>query len=371
MKKRADGRYAKQVLVGYFPDGRRKMKTIYGKTIKEVEKKERELRNSIENGTFIEDNKITVGEWADEWLETFKTGISYNTRERYKSLISCQIKPLIGNLKLKDVKLNIIQRTINSLNQSLSYASVKKYKDALHQMFEQAKRLGYVANNPVEGVEMKKFAQKNRDALTDEEVIDICEFCKTNPRGAFIMTLLYTGMRRGEILALTKSDIDMENKIITINKAVEFIGNTPNVKPPKTPKSNRNIPILDPLLPYLEESIKNKPDNVPIFYNLDGSQFDKSSIHRFYNRFLQEYNCFLKEKYGNHEPVKFTMHQFRHTFCTILYKSGVDVKTSQEILGHSSVNVTLGIYTHIDESVRKINAEKVNQYIQKCQSVKS
>ena len=81
-KKRADGRYCKQILVGYQPDGKRKMKTLYGKTIKEVEKKERELREQIESGINVIDN-ITVGEWADIWLKTFKSNIANNTYTRY------------------------------------------------------------------------------------------------------------------------------------------------------------------------------------------------------------------------------------------------------------------------------------------------
>ena len=75
MKKRADGRYCKNVLVGYHPDGKRKFRTIYGKTIKEVEKKEVEIKSQLSNNSYIENDKITVGEWAQEWFETYKTNL--------------------------------------------------------------------------------------------------------------------------------------------------------------------------------------------------------------------------------------------------------------------------------------------------------
>jgi len=101
MKKRSDGRYCKQVLIGYNPNGTRKMKTIYGKTIKEVEKKERDLRIEIENGNLILKN-ISVSDWADEWLITYKTAdLSHYTVRRYKSVIKNQIKPFFGTYEIK------------------------------------------------------------------------------------------------------------------------------------------------------------------------------------------------------------------------------------------------------------------------------
>jgi integrase len=78
-----------------------------------------------------------------------------------------------------------------------------------------------------------------------------------------------------------------------------------------------------------------------------------------YKRFIAEFNEYLGET-----EVYFTMHQFRHTFCTMLYNAGVDVKTAQDILGHSSVNVTLNIYTHLESKMKKINTDKLNKYTQ-------
>lgn len=364
MKKRSDGRYAKQIFVGYDTDGKRKMKTIYGKTMKEVQQKEIEIRKEIEDGCFVDANSITVGEWSIIWLKTFKIDIAYNTYYRYEGIINKYIIPHLGELKLQDVRLDLIQYLIIQLSKKLSSASVKKIKDALHQIFEQAIIMGYIAKNPVNGVSMPKSNEKERSALSDEEVLDLCEFCKTNSRGALIMTLLYTGMRRGELLAFTKADVDLKTRSISIDKSVEFINGKPNVKAPKTKMGRRVVPILDPLLPYIEHLIEGKNMDEPVFSNSQGKHISLSSIRYFYKCFIKEYNDFLKAKYPGIEEVYFTMHQFRHTYCTLLYKAQVDVKTAQELLGHSSVNVTLGIYTHIDKKLRDINAEKINSYIQ-------
>ena len=364
--KRADGRYCKQIVVGYHSDGKRKVITVYGKTIKEVEKKERELRCQIEAGINVVDD-ITVGEWADIWLKTFKSNVAHNTYVRYEGIINNQIKPCIGNNSIKKIRLNMVQAMINDLRDKFAPATVKKIKDVMHQMFQQAIKSQYITLNPADGVEIPKLSQKDRDVIPEEHIQSIEKFCESYKYGAFVMCLLYTGMRRGEILALKVSDIDWENKVIRVNKAVEFKKNTPNIKVPKTPKSNRNIPILNVLEPYLKAVIQNKNEDDMVFCKDNGAIYDKSGIQMLFRNFNKQYNEYL----GNTDlPVHFTMHQFRHTFCTILYNAGIDVKIAQDFLGHSSVNVTLGIYTHLNEERRAIGADKINKYIE-VQSVKN
>ena len=172
-------------------------------------------------------------------------------------------------------------------------------------------------------------------------------------------------MRRGEILALQVKDNDLESGYISVNKAVEFLGNTPNIKVPKTPKSIRMIPILFPLLPYLEKAIAEKDKNEYVFTDRDGNLYTKSSVQRLFKSFNREYNNYINNmQMGSGELLSFTMHQFRHTFCTMMYDAGVDVKTAQNILGHNSVNITLDIYTHLSGYKKSINVDKMNSYIE-------
>lgn len=167
-------------------------------------------------------------------------------------------------------------------------------------------------------------------------------------------------MRRGEILALTTEDVDIENMIIHITKAVEFIDNNPHVKEPKTPKSIRTIPILNCLKPHLERALKGKNKNDIVFCDKFGNIYNKMAIRRLFADFNERYNEYL-DRHEN--PIHFTVHQFRHTFCTLLYNAGVDVKMAQDILGHSSVNVTLEIYTHLTNKSKRLSANKINEYI--------
>lgn len=365
LKKRADGRYCKQIFIGYKPDGTRRMKTIYGKTIREVEKKESEIKGQMEQGINISEN-LTVAEWADIWLKTFKRNIANNTYVRYGGIVRNQIIPLLGNVLLTNIRLNMLQKLINDMADKYAPATVKKTKDVLHQMFQQAVRSQYIAVNPAENIVTPKFHQNDREPLSVEHIKNIEEFCRKYKHGAFIMTLLYTGVRRGELLALQVKDVDFENGYITINKSVEFLCNSPNLKTPKTPKSNRMIPILNPLIPYLQKAVEGKKSSDFIFTGHDGNLYTKSAIQRLFKAFNRDYNRYINRfsTEDECETVHFTMHQFRHTFCTIMHDAGVEARTAQEILGHSSINVTLGIYTHLSQYKKKINIDKMNAYIE-------
>ena len=370
MKKREDGRYCKQVFLGYKDDGRRKFRTVYGQTIKEVEKKSRELVNQIDIGINLID-ELTVREWSEIWLKTFKVDIANNTFVRYAGIVRNQINPVIGDMPLEKVRIHIVQRLINSLIGEYSPASVKKTKDVLHQMFQQAVRSQYIPINPAENIAVPKHFQNNREVIPARHKKEIERFCEKYKHGAFIMTLLYTGMRRGEILALTVKDIDFENGMINVDKAVEFICNHPNVKVPKTPKSIRKIPILNPLIPYLKILTTGKSKDDLLFPGYDGELYTKSSVQRLFRAFNRDYNNYINRyrEEDDYELVHFTMHQFRHTFCTMLYEADVDVKTAQEILGHNSVTVTLDIYTHLSQQRKKMNVDKINSFIEKQYNV--
>lgn len=238
-------------------------------------------------------------------------------------------------------------------------------------MFQQAVRSQYISINPADNIAVPKHSQNDREVIPVEHKKEIEKFCEKYKYGAFIMTLLYTGMRRGEILALTVKDIDFEKGIINVDKAVEFVCNHPNIKVPKTPKSIRKIPILNPLIPYLKILVRGKSESDLLFPGYNGELYTKSSVQRLFKAFNRDYNKYIN-RYKNeddYEIVHFTMHQFRHTFCTMLYEAEVDVKTAQEILGHNSVTVTLDIYTHLSKQRKKINVDKINSFIEAQYSV--
>lgn len=360
-KKRADGRYLAQIQIGFHNNGKPKYKNLYGKTRAELEEKVIEFKSNLSKGIIINDKNITVGKWADMWLETYKKGVAHNTYRRYQSIIDIQIKPFLGSLKLKSVTLYNIQNTLNKLAETYSISTIKKVKDTLSQMYQQAIIEQYVYVNPCVGIKMPTAHQETRTSIPEEDVKHITDFCKDKSYGPFVLTLLYTGMRRGEIVALTWKDIDLKKSTINVNKAVEYINNRPFTKTPKTKNSYREIPIFSILLPYFKE-LKRSSVKETVFVNAQGNMHTETSLKRLWARFLKEYSEYCGEE------KKYTMHQFRHTFATILFNAGADVKTAQALLGHSSINITLEIYTHLEKQKKNISIEKIEDYLNKNQS---
>lgn len=358
-KKRADGRYLSQILIGYQDDGKPKFKNIYGRTIPELENKINEFKAQMNKGIILDDKNLTVREWSNIWLNTYKSGVAYNTNRRYEFTLHKQILPYIGDAKISKIKLVDVQNLINKLANQYSASTLKKVRGSLNQLFKCAIQNHLIYINPVDGVQLPNKQQSEKQFLSESQIEHVTAFCASYKDGIFILTLLYTGMRREEIVPLTWDDVDLEENIITVNKAVEFINNQPNIKPPKTAKSSREIPILDILRPYLIK-LKSESDGSLLFCNSKGNMHTETSLRRLWERFMKNYNDYLVE--NQQESEHFTMHILRHTFATILFSAGVDIKTAQSILGHSTISVLLDIYTHLEQRIKMRGISMLNEY---------
>ena len=350
-KKRADGRYCTHVLIGMDSDGKRQRKTVYSKTIRGLEEKAAELRRQVGLGTVTKDDGITVGEWADLWLNTYKAGVEYNTAKMYKFIVENYVKKFLGAMKLKDVKTMHLQRIINENRDKAGI--VKKFGLTINQIFEQATMNDIVAKNPAKGM---SFPSVQRDtgkrALTEEEIEKIKSLPLDAKTKCFVFLLLYTGMRKSEALALTKGDIDREIMEITINKALVFGTNRSSVKDTaKTPAGNRVVRILAPLKDALFSHMDRLETDL-LFATSSGGTFTGTAYRRMWEKF--------ERAMGTKE---ITAHIFRHNFATMLYNADVDVKAAQSMLGHKNIQVTLDIYTHLGKAKMEGAMEKLEAYV--------
>lgn len=231
----------------------------------------------------------------------------------------------------------------------------------LNQMYKTAIGIKLAYENPCMFVTLQKEPPPERTPIPENIIPVLIDFCKGYEDGVLILTLLYTGMRRGEIVALCGEDIDWDRNCFTVNKAVEFINNKPHIKSPKTKSGYRTIPILNVLHPYKDYFLQIGKGE-PVFKNAYGDMHTLTSIRRLFDRFNQNYNAYAK-RINQNLCHTFTMHEFRHTYATMLYKADVDIKTAQSFLGHSSVAVTMDIYTHLDQTHKEVNAEKLNKFL--------
>lgn len=195
------------------------------------------------------------------------------------------------------------------------------------------------------------------------------------------MLMLYSGLRRGEAAALTWADIDFDAATITVNKAVDYARPKMRIKKPKTAAGIRTVNIPSILVDFLRNERK-KDDCLYVCHNTRGEIMTSYSWDHLWESYMIDLNVKYgydgkESKYGHRKKDKdgkargalkmriqtFTPHQLRHTFCTLLYFSGVDILTARDQMGHANIKTTLEIYTHLDKQYKKHSMNKLDEYL--------
>lgn len=315
--KRKDGRLCQKITV----DG--EAYYFYGKTQKELNQKILAFREKKRTGR-------TFSEVADDWQEEAFPDLAVQTVKVYKPALE-RLEKAFGNEPIIGIKTADIAQFLNSLfKEGFAYKTIANAKIVCSQVFNYAVNNGEIDANPCRDATIPKGAKKSRrTAATSEEE----QIIRQLPPDAWLFPFfaLYTGMRRGEILALEWTDINFFKNTISVTKSLCHDGNAPLIKPPKTEAGNRIVPLLVPLK---ERLLKEKNRNGYIFSD-DGGETPLTK-----GRFEQEYKVFRKSL-----GVKCTAHQLRHSFATIAFEAGVPAKSVQEILGHRQLSTTMDTYT--------------------------
>lgn len=372
-KQRKDGRYQTSVII----DGRKKW--IIASSSDELDKKVIEAKYLDTKGISLSNNDITLGAFADKWFEINSVGKEDATIREYKYIINSYIKPELGHLKIKRIKVYDIQKVINSLMTENHIRLAKKFLTYLKKILNDAVQNDIILKNVAASIKPPTYKPRERIPLSDEEDLLLVECAKTHKYGLFFLFIRFTGVRKEEVSAIEIDDIDFDNNIIVINKAISFTSNQGKVKVTKNKKS-RNVYILDVFKDMLKERVNYcKENNIKYLFTKQTNPKERLSdsaittmcssfllyMNRTYLKKLEEQNKdqkdILKEK---PKKIKFTLHQLRHSFCTMLYYSGIGIKEAQELMGHSSADMVYDIYTHLDIEKGK-PYDKLNASIQK------
>lgn len=360
-----NGTYQARISTGYNENGKRQRKAKYFKTKKEAQEWLLEVRNEVKNDTYIEPSKMTVGQWIDIWLHEYKKrSVKPQTYEDYYCMNNAHIKPLLGMYKLNDLRTDIIQKYINELsNKKLSVTTIRHVYVILHCALQQAVNVELIKKNVANSVILPKSIKNEVKVLSLKEQESFIEYAKTVPQSELFILALATGLRQGELLALTWDDIDFENSILKVNKTqVEFKDyDEPNSKyridynPPKTKSSNRTVPLLPEIVVMLkdmkEKQCKSLDTNL-LFYNYKGKALYSTVIRKRFHRIMNMAGI---------EGLHF--HCLRHTFATRCLENGVELRVVQEFLGHSSINMTANLYTHVLPDKKKDSIMKLQNTI--------
>ncbi len=343
---RADGRLVKKVTI----KGQSKPKYIYSTNVKDLERQYIELKYNSNNNILINEN-IRIKDFALKWIELNSTGKEYGTIKEYIYLINKHIIPSIGLKKIKDVKQSDIKQILKDLEKTPTTA--RKTLQLTKRILNEAIDNDIIIKNVAANIKAPQINRKEKKTLTILEDSKLIQ--STSKYASFFILMRFTGMRKEEIVPLTISDVDLKNKTITINKAVTFIHNQPIQKATKNGKS-RTVPILDCIYAIVENLVNEAKQNkrtLLFVKETDKKMLTESAIERHLESFLNTL-----------DNVKFTCHQLRHSYCTMLYYAGIKIKKAQELMGHSSADMVYNIYTHLDNKRENAN-ETINSYISK------
>lgn len=341
-KKRADGRYAKQVKIG-MKDGKPIRKTIYGNTIKELDKNYREFMELYEKGVILSEKGTLYRDLHRLWIDNVKKGTvkpqtlgRYYERERF-------INSYLGDMKPKDIQKSHIEQIRSDLMAENMYIKFNYVLGDIRAVLRYGMDDGILVRDVTANIKRLKYDPKPKRALTIEERQLIEKADLTNKERVFVSLLLYTGTRRNECLALTRDDIDLDKKTICIDKTLVPSNKTADVVQfmTKTEAGNRILPISAPLYPVLEEYCENVTGY--LFLTSSGCFYRTHVFQQFWQGILDK----MKAANDN-RPIAddITPHIFRHTYASDLYKAGYDIKAAQYLLGHTDIATTLDTYTH-------------------------
>ena len=317
---------------------------------KEADKFLTEKLNEIENGIFVDSKNMTLAEYLNYWYEQCCINkLSPTTYESYKRNIDKYIIPQLGNVKLSNLLPLQLQSFYNSLTTTLSNTSIVYIHRILHSALNQAMKWDLVVRNVANNVEPPKKDKYKATILDSKQLSKLIEAIKDTYIYIPVMIAISTGMRRGEVLGLMWENIDLENATLKVVQAVYPTKNGLVVLPPKTNTSIRKISLPPTLIDILRK-YQNRNGHLSKYVCTleDGTLISPSSLNHKFKQVLQDNNL---------PSIRF--HDLRHSHASLLLSQGVQAKVISERLGHSNINITMDLYSHIYEAT---NIEVANNF---------
>lgn len=351
--------------------GKQVQKSITGKTQKEVRQKLKELTAAIDTGTYSEPSKMTVAEWLDIWATEYLNSVKPRTVDSYKSSIEHHIKPAIGALRLSSLSPADIQHLYNNLTnaktgESLSAKSVKNCHGALHKALEQAAKLGYIRTNPADKPDLPKIKRAEIKPLNDTEIATFLQAIKGHKFERVFITTLFTGLREGEVLGLSWDCVDFNAGTVIIKQQLQKVrgsGGEYILAPTKNGKARILTPapfVMGLLQVQRKDQLSarlrlgtawNNPLNL-VFTNEIGGNLCAQTVYLHFKKIANA---------AGFPDARF--HDLRHSYAVAALRSGDDIKTVQENLGHHTAAFTLDTYAHVTEQMKRESADRMERFI--------
>ena len=373
VRHRKDGRWEGRHIVGYDEHGKAITKNVLAKTKAACIAKLKKLQAEYSD---VPSSKVKpdmrFGDWLNFWYENYcKPSIRPSTQKGYEEWIHVHAIPGLGHIPLNKLTQAELQNFLNEMKANgrkihrdtrgpqMSERSVRSCYHVMRMALDRAVKDGLIRKNPILGCKLPPKVPKEMRILSTEEIQRFMIQARAEGMYELFLLELTTGMRRGEILALTWDDLDFETGELRINKQVVPVGGKNIICEPKTKAGCRTIILPPAMLEILKEYKAGIFSHLMFPSRLKPDQpIDPSHVRKRLQEILEHACC---------KKVRF--HDLRHTFATIALEHGMDIKTLSTIIGHSSSGTTLNIYTHITNEMQENAAVSIDRGIAKAEPV--
>lgn len=354
-----------QINVGKDENGKVIRKSVTAETQEEVKAKLDELKLSIYTGKFVNANTITFSQLIKQIYDEKLAMNEIQPQTYYRTMETVKLCKEINDIPVQKIDSTAIKQLLLS---KVDYANstIKKMYIILNQCFKEALKRKIISDNPMLDVRKPKSTKKTKKirALTLDEQKKLVEVIRNeNVRYAEQMLIsMFTGMRMGEINALSVNDLNLNFNFINIDKTISkgehgeaFVNDTA-----KTENGNRQIPINETVRPVIEKIISeyNATDDNVLFHTSAGTLIATSVVNTEFRRIVNKYNIQDKTVKGD-----LSLHSLRHTYATRCIESGMPPKVLQHLMGHSDIKVTLDTYADVFDNFQSVSVEKSDSYL--------